>query len=152
MAINPKYENALYIKGIALDDLGNHTGAIEYYDKALAIEPLNNKGAALNNLGNYTAADRNATKTATNCSQTYLTQQERYNCGYNHGYLDAQRDWNLQRFPPESGGDNSCPYATEHTLEYCNGYQTGYTTSWNALLNQEPSSSGNYTISSAKYS
>jgi tetratricopeptide (TPR) repeat protein len=35
-------------KGV-LDALGNHTGAIEYYDKALAIDPqylhaLDNKG------------------------------------------------------------------------------------------------------------
>jgi S1-C subfamily serine protease len=45
----------------------------------------------------------------------------------------------LHRFPPGSGGDNSCPHATEHTPEYCNGYQIGYTTSWNRL-NQGPSS------------
>ena len=57
-------------------------------------------------------------KAETYCSQTYLTQQERYNCGYNRGYLEAQRDWNLNR-----GEDNSCPHMTEHTPEYCNGYQ-----------------------------
>ncbi len=33
--------NALVHKGIALDILGNHTGAIAYYDKALAIDPKN---------------------------------------------------------------------------------------------------------------
>ncbi len=53
-------------------------------------------------------------KADTDCSQTYLTQQEKYNCGYNRGYLDAQRDWNLHRFPPGSRGDNSCPHAKEH--------------------------------------
>ena len=42
-------------------DLGNYTGAIEYYDKILGIDPndvdaLNNKGVALDNLGNYTGA------------------------------------------------------------------------------------------------
>ena len=51
---------ALNNKGLALDGLGNHTGAIEYYDKALAIDPknvlaLNYKGLALSELGNYTS-------------------------------------------------------------------------------------------------
>jgi hypothetical protein len=80
-------------------------------------------------------------KAETYCSQTYLTQQERYNCGYIRGYLDAQRDWNLHRIPPESGGDNSCPHATEHTPEFCNGYLIGYTASWNARLNSSTSTS-----------
>jgi Flp pilus assembly protein TadD len=40
---------------------GNYTGAIKYYDKALAIDPhyavvLNNKGLAFYRLGNYTGA------------------------------------------------------------------------------------------------
>jgi tetratricopeptide (TPR) repeat protein len=61
LAINPKDEDALYEKGVFLDKLGNHTGAIEYFDKALAIYPhdidaLNHKGAALNSLGNYTGS------------------------------------------------------------------------------------------------
>src|SRR5215469_1495736 len=69
------------------------------------------------------------TQTApTYCSQTYLTQHERYNCGYNRGYLDAQTDWNLNRVE-----DNSCPRATEHTPEFCNGYAKGYTYEWNTL-------------------
>ena len=55
-----------------------------------------------------------------------------YNSDYNHGYTDAQRDWNLQRFTVQSGGDNSCPNAEGHTFEYCDGYQNGYTVSWNA--------------------
>ena len=59
MAIDPAYTDALYNKGVALDSLGNYTGAIEYYDKALAIDPadtlaLNSKGVALGELGNYT--------------------------------------------------------------------------------------------------
>jgi tetratricopeptide (TPR) repeat protein len=61
LVINPKYESALYNKGVALDDLGNYTRAIKYYDKALAIDPndtyaLDNKGLALDNLGNDTEA------------------------------------------------------------------------------------------------
>jgi Flp pilus assembly protein TadD len=61
LAINPKDEDVLYEKGVFLDKLGNHTGAIEYFDKALAIDPndidaLNDKGAVLTSLGNYTGA------------------------------------------------------------------------------------------------
>jgi tetratricopeptide (TPR) repeat protein len=61
LAIDPHFVNALSAKGVALDKLGNHTGAVVYYDKALAIDPhyanaLSNKGNALNELGNYTGA------------------------------------------------------------------------------------------------
>jgi tetratricopeptide (TPR) repeat protein len=31
--------HSFYIKGLILDNLGNHTGAIEYFDKALSIYP-----------------------------------------------------------------------------------------------------------------
>jgi Caspase domain/Tetratricopeptide repeat len=57
--LQPTTQYASINKGLALDDLGNHTGAILYYDKALAIDPkdeetLYYKGDALNSLGNYT--------------------------------------------------------------------------------------------------
>src|SRR5215469_14306797 len=47
----------------ALYKLGNYSQAIQYYDKALAIDPhysyaLTNKGVALENLENYTGALR----------------------------------------------------------------------------------------------
>jgi hypothetical protein len=84
-------------------------------------------------------------KAYVDCSRP-VTQEDRYVCGYNRGYLDAHRDWNLHRFPPESGRDNSCPHAKKHTPEYCNGYQIGYTTYWNARLNQGPNPPTNYTI------
>ena len=53
--------NVLIEKGVALDNLGNYTGAIQYYDKALAIDPkdvnaLDNKGVSLGSLRNYTGA------------------------------------------------------------------------------------------------
>ena len=52
--------NALVDKGLALDDLGNYTGVIAYFDKVLAIDPKNVfaltfKGLALSILGNYTS-------------------------------------------------------------------------------------------------
>jgi tetratricopeptide (TPR) repeat protein len=61
LAINPHYDLALNNKGVALDNLGNHTGAILYYDKALTINPkyedaLYNKGYDLAALGNHTGA------------------------------------------------------------------------------------------------
>ena len=48
LAVNPK-DTKVLITGV--DSLGNYTGAIKYYDKALAVNPndintLNNKGAA----------------------------------------------------------------------------------------------------------
>jgi tetratricopeptide (TPR) repeat protein len=51
----------LYDKGVALDREGNHTGAMEYYDRALAIDPKNvltltYKGIALDREGNHTGA------------------------------------------------------------------------------------------------
>jgi tetratricopeptide (TPR) repeat protein len=51
----------LFNKGAALDNRGNYSEAIQYYDKVLAIYPknfgaLNNKGIALENLGNHSEA------------------------------------------------------------------------------------------------
>ncbi len=50
--MDPRDKFALTNKGAALDGLGNHAEAIQYYDKALAIDPhfvlaLNGKGWAL---------------------------------------------------------------------------------------------------------
>ena len=39
LVLNPKYESSLYNKGLAVGNLGNHTGAIKYYDEVLAIDP-----------------------------------------------------------------------------------------------------------------
>jgi tetratricopeptide (TPR) repeat protein len=55
------FGSALYHKGNALYALENYTGAVLYYDKALAIQPndtytLDGKGADLKKLGNYTGA------------------------------------------------------------------------------------------------
>jgi tetratricopeptide (TPR) repeat protein len=35
----PQYVDALNGKGTALENLGNNTGAIEYFDKSLATDP-----------------------------------------------------------------------------------------------------------------
>jgi uncharacterized membrane protein (UPF0127 family) len=39
LAVDPNYINVLTSKAVTLDSLGNYTGAIEYYAKALAIDP-----------------------------------------------------------------------------------------------------------------
>jgi uncharacterized membrane protein (UPF0127 family) len=39
LAVDPHYINALTSKAVTLDSQGNYTGAIEYYAKALAIDP-----------------------------------------------------------------------------------------------------------------
>jgi len=59
LAIDPNYYTALNNKGAALDNLGNYTGAILYYDKALTVNPkyedaLYNMGYDLAALGNCT--------------------------------------------------------------------------------------------------
>jgi tetratricopeptide (TPR) repeat protein len=53
--INATDTSALFKKGLALDNLGNYTGAIKYYDKALDIDPndkliLDNKHLVQENL------------------------------------------------------------------------------------------------------
>lgn len=39
IAIDPNYKWALNNKGWALYNLGNYTGAIKFYDRALVIDP-----------------------------------------------------------------------------------------------------------------
>ena len=63
MAIDPHNADALYNKGNALDDLGDHTGVIVYYDKALSVNPkdedtLYSKGISLCRLRNYAGSYR----------------------------------------------------------------------------------------------
>jgi tetratricopeptide (TPR) repeat protein len=61
LALDPHNVKALTYKDSALDNLGNYTGAVQYFDKALAVDPHNayalyDKGTALDHLGNYTGA------------------------------------------------------------------------------------------------
>jgi tetratricopeptide (TPR) repeat protein len=60
---NVMFGNSTVLVREALYNLGNYSQAIQYYDKALAIDPhysyaLTNKGVALENLENYTGALR----------------------------------------------------------------------------------------------
>jgi len=55
LVTDPNYFNALINKGLALYNLGQYDEAIDYYDKALAIDPnntlaLTNKQLAIDNL------------------------------------------------------------------------------------------------------
>jgi hypothetical protein len=50
------------------------------------------------------------------------TQEDRYNCAYSHGYLDAKRDWNLLLLRIINIEEyNSCPFSfnTVVTLSMC---------------------------------
>jgi len=44
LAIDPNYTCALNNKGAALNNLGNYTGAIEFYDKTLATSKVTTSG------------------------------------------------------------------------------------------------------------
>ena len=57
------YVDALTGKGYALDNSGNYSGALEYFNNVLEIEPnnvdaLTGKGYALDNSGNYSGGSR----------------------------------------------------------------------------------------------
>src|SRR5262249_17598129 len=49
-------DTTLYNQGLALFKLDNYTGAIEYYDKALTINPKDVNALTDNNIGNHTGA------------------------------------------------------------------------------------------------
>ena len=76
--------NSLYYKGLILDKLGNDTGAIQYFDKGLAIDPhyinaLASKGLALDKLGNYTGAIQYFDKAlAIQLNDTYVLDSQRH--------------------------------------------------------------------------
>jgi Flp pilus assembly protein TadD len=61
LARPPDDAASLFIKGVSFMERGNSSEAINYFDKALELDPnnlkvLNGKGAALVELGNYTGA------------------------------------------------------------------------------------------------
>jgi tetratricopeptide (TPR) repeat protein len=47
IAIQPNHVKALVNKGVALGNLGNYTEALQYFDKALAIQPKSYKKGGL---------------------------------------------------------------------------------------------------------
>ena len=145
MAINPKYENALYNKGYDLNALGNYTDGIKYYDKALAIDPhdvraLINKGWALHKIGNDTGAieyydkalaiDPNNTFALTNKDAILHMLGNNTTSGdaYSTGYSDAVAD---AHYAHGHGYDSSCP--SGHSEAYCQNYQSGYATGWRSV-------------------
>jgi hypothetical protein len=56
----------------------------------------------------------------------------RYNSGYNHGWYDAQTDWNSLQFTVYSYGNSECP--SDHTTSFCDGYHDGYIDLWNQWI------------------
>jgi tetratricopeptide (TPR) repeat protein len=89
LAIDPKEELTLEIKGKALDKLGNYTGALTYLDKALAIDPkdkdaLYHKGVILDKLGNHTGAIEyyNKAKVIKSSNRAYILPKRGQFCVY----------------------------------------------------------------------
>jgi hypothetical protein len=78
LAIDPHDVDALNKKGVELElvaSLGNDTGAVEFYNKTLAVDPKNtfaitNKAAILDRLGNHTTVE-NATNLLQYENSTY---------------------------------------------------------------------------------
>jgi hypothetical protein len=65
----------------------------------------------------------------------YIPPQDipwRYNSGYNHGWYQAQTDWNSLQFGVYSYGDSECP--DSHTTSFCDGYHDGYIDLWNQWI------------------
>lgn len=83
----------------SLDNLGNTTGAIRYFNKVLAINPhnvnaLGNKGAVLNDLGNDTGAIQYFEKAS---YPVHFTIPAIYSGTVAKYYLEIS--WTLQRQP-----------------------------------------------------
>ena len=67
LAIDPNNTATLNSKGLALGILGNHTAAIDFFDRAILIDPNSidayiNKGTAVGVLGKYRDALRSIDK------------------------------------------------------------------------------------------
>jgi tetratricopeptide (TPR) repeat protein len=80
-------ETELYIRGYALDNLGNYTGAIKYFDKMLLknsnnVRALIAKGQALEQLGNYTGAIKYFDKAIARGSKNLLALNDKGNALY----------------------------------------------------------------------
>ena len=92
---NPYNVKALLFKGIAFDELKNHSEAIECFDNAIMLKPdytraYKNKGHALYNLGNYQDAIECYSKTIELDSNDSFTHRCKGDAFYNLGsYQDA---------------------------------------------------------------
>jgi len=70
--------------------------------------------------------------TLTSGTFAHVSDQQRYNDGYNAGQNYAACDYNNCDHSAH-GYDAGCPNDKVHTYQYCNGYSLGYNTKWNSL-------------------
>ena len=70
--------------------------------------------------------------TLTSNTFAHVSDQQRYNDGYNAGQNYAACDYN-NCYHSDHGYDTGCPNDKVHTNEYCDGYSLGYTSKWNSL-------------------
>jgi tetratricopeptide (TPR) repeat protein len=139
LAIDPKYEAALYDKGLTLSNIGNYAEATQYYDKALMIDPKNihlltDKGNALSNLGNYTEAIRyynkaqvidpnhsNALKEKQNANSKFIASAPA--SGYSRGCSDSEISKSSNRYINQPGKGPSF-----HSKAFMQAYNQGFNT------------------------
>jgi len=74
----------------------------------------------------------------TSSAVAHVSDQQRYNDGYNAGQDYAACDYNNCDHS-NHGHDTGRPNDKKHTYEFCNGYSLGYTTKWNSLAGETTS-------------
>jgi hypothetical protein len=75
--------------------------------------------------------------TLTSSTFAHVSDQQRYNDGYNTGQDYADGDYNnCDR--SDHGYGTGCPNDKKHTYEFCQGYSLGYKAKWNSLAGSEP--------------
>jgi len=65
----------------------------------------------------------------------HVSDQQRYNDGYNAGQDYAACDYN-KCDNSAHGYDAGCPTDKKHTYEFCQGYSLGYQSRWNSLAGE----------------
>ncbi len=73
--------------------------------------------------------------TLTSGTFAHVSDQQRYNDGYNAGQDYAACDYNNCEHDAH-GYDMGCPNDKVHTYQYCDGYSLGYKTKWNSLAGE----------------
>ena len=73
--------------------------------------------------------------TLTSGTFAHVSDQQRYNDGYNAGQDYAACDYNDCEHDAH-GYDMGCPNDKVHTYQYCDGYSLGYKTKWNSLAGE----------------
>ena len=73
--------------------------------------------------------------TLTSSTFAHVSDQQRYDDGYNAGRNYAACDYN-NCDQSAHGYDTGCPNDKKHTYEFCQGYSLGYKAKWNSLTGE----------------